>query len=296
MPASTCRCSSPAAASAAATASSCSGVSSFGHDHAGDDRAQRRRGRRRRTTRSAPGSPARTPRCRGARPRARAPTCPGVLSGRRLAVGRHRVLEVERDRVGRRARQLAQHVGLARRARTAGCAGERARGSRRPAVPVHERVAAGAWHTSSSRWLKPRCSNVTMPWSGRDFDSRAATTSDSPWRVSPANIGAGNATSSNPRLATVVPCVVSSTEMPTSRPRVKRLLTSGRPNSVPAAYSASRWSARRVQRHGGEEHVVGLGDRAGERVRHDEADGQLLEPPSVMRRLHSGRLLLVSRP
>ncbi len=38
----------------------------------------------------------------------------GVLAGRGLAVGRHRVLEVERDRVGRRARHLAQHVGLAR--------------------------------------------------------------------------------------------------------------------------------------------------------------------------------------
>ena len=38
-----------------------------------------------------------------------------------------------------------------------------------------------ARHTSSSRWLKPRCSNVTMPCSGRDFDARAATTSVSAW-------------------------------------------------------------------------------------------------------------------
>src|SRR5205823_197603 len=45
-----------------------------------------------------------------------------------------------------------------------------------------------------------------------------------------------------PRLATVVPRVVSPTLMPITSPRVKMLLTSGRPNSVVFANSASRCS------------------------------------------------------
>src|SRR4029453_11287323 len=40
---------------------------------------------------------------------------------------------------------------------------------------------------------------------------------------------------SNPRLPTVVPSVVSPTERPTATPSVKRLLTSGLPNSACAA-------------------------------------------------------------
>src|SRR5947209_10130727 len=43
-----------------------------------------------------------------------------------------------------------------------------------------------------------------------------------------------------PRLATVVPNVVSPTVRPMTRPKVKMLLTSGRPNSVVLANSASR--------------------------------------------------------
>src|ERR1043166_8047267 len=43
-----------------------------------------------------------------------------------------------------------------------------------------------------------------------------------------------------PRLATVVPRVVSRTVMPMTSPKVKMLLTSGRPNSVVLANSASR--------------------------------------------------------
>src|SRR3954451_15805471 len=45
-----------------------------------------------------------------------------------------------------------------------------------------------------------------------------------------------------PRLATVVPKVVSPTLIPITSPRVKILLTSGRPNSVVLANSASRCS------------------------------------------------------
>src|ERR1051325_5436317 len=43
-----------------------------------------------------------------------------------------------------------------------------------------------------------------------------------------------------PRLATVVPRAVSPTVMPMTSPKVKMLLTSGRPNSVVFANSASR--------------------------------------------------------
>src|SRR4051794_15382371 len=45
-----------------------------------------------------------------------------------------------------------------------------------------------------------------------------------------------------PRLATVVPRVVSPTLIPITRPSVKMLLTRGRPNSVVLANSASRCS------------------------------------------------------
>src|SRR4029453_2612609 len=50
--------------------------------------------------------------------------------------------------------------------------------------------------------------------------------------VSPWNTGLGNSTFSKPRLPTVVPSVVSPTLSPTATPRVKRLLTSGFPNSA----------------------------------------------------------------
>jgi hypothetical protein len=83
---------------------------------------------------------------------------------------------------------------------------------------------------------------VTIPASGRDLLTRAATTSVRVEIVSPANTGAGNATSVMPRLATSVPMVRLCTDMPIIRPSVYSEFTSGRPNSVKAAYSASRCS------------------------------------------------------
>src|SRR5690242_3786642 len=103
-------------------------------------------------------------------------------------------------------------------------------------------AARTAMQTVSSRWLRPRCSNVTMPVPGRDRDRRASMTSVTTWMVSPANTGAGRSTREKPRLATVVPRVSSWTDRPTTRPSVNRLFTSGWPNSVLAANSASRWS------------------------------------------------------
>ena len=52
------------------------------------------------------------------------------------------------------------------------------------AVRVHS-------HTSSSRWLKLRCAQVTMPALGRDLLSRTAMHSLSLRSVSPANTGLG---------------------------------------------------------------------------------------------------------
>ena len=60
-------------------------------------------------------------------------------------------------------------------------------------------------------------------------DSVAART------VSPSNSGAGNRTSVIPKLAIVVPTVVSLTEMPIIRPRVNSEFISGRPHSVSVA-------------------------------------------------------------
>src|SRR5688500_17807842 len=53
--------------------------------------------------------------------------------------------------------------------------------------------------------------------------------------VSPWKTGLGNSTFSKPRLPTVVPSVVSPTEIPTAMPSVSRLFTSGLPNSALAA-------------------------------------------------------------
>ena len=46
-----------------------------------------------------------------------------------------------------------------------------------------------------------------MPWAGRLRDARVDRTTVSALMVSPARTGAGNDTASNPRFATIVPCV-----------------------------------------------------------------------------------------
>ena len=71
-----------------------------------------------------------------------------------------------------------------------------------------------------------------MPASGRDLLSRRLTTLVCTRSVSPWKTGLGKRTSVMPRLATVVPSVVSFTVMPIIRPSVNRLLTMRWPNSV----------------------------------------------------------------
>ena len=83
---------------------------------------------------------------------------------------------------------------------------------------------------------------VRVPASGRDLLSRRLSTVVFTCSVSPWNTGLGKRVSVMPRFATVVPSVVSLTDIPIVRPSVNRLLTSGRLNSVVAAKCASRCS------------------------------------------------------
>src|SRR5690606_24691134 len=80
--------------------------------------------------------------------------------------------------------------------------------------------------TVSSFWLVAQCSNSTSPTSGLDLLSRSETTRVWAFSVSPWNTGLGKRTSVIPRLATVVPSVVSYTVMPTRMPSVYMLLNS----------------------------------------------------------------------
>src|SRR5260370_28462886 len=89
---------------------------------------------------------------------------------RRLAVGRDRVLEVEDEAVGGQRERLGEHLLVAARDEV----------ERAPAAhAVFLRIIAlrRATMTTSPCWFRARCSKVTMPHCGRDFDSRFPTTS-----------------------------------------------------------------------------------------------------------------------
>lgn len=107
--------------------------------------------------------------------------------------------------------------------------------------------------------------------------------------VSPINTGFGNVVLSTPWLPSVVPRIVSPTEGPTTRPRVKTLLTRIRPWMVPLANSASRCSAIPRQRR--EQQVVRLGDRAPRLVRELASDLEFFEVPSGHRTLPLAAML-----
>src|SRR5882762_4194886 len=154
------------------------------------------------------------------------------LARQRAAFGRHRVFQVEDERVGSnvgRLQQLALAVGW-----------NKQQGTQRHGCGV---LSISAWRkqtqTSSPRWLKPWWRKVTTPCPGRESLGRFSTTVVTARRVSPANTGWGNRTSVMPRFATVVPRVVSCTDNPITSPRVNMLLKRGRPNSVWRQYSAS---------------------------------------------------------
>src|SRR6185437_16013024 len=152
------------------------------------------------------------------------------VARRRLAVRHHAVLEVENDCVGVAVERLHDFPLAVGRDEQPGSGLGHCGFFWISAVRVHS-------HTSSSRWLKLRCAQVTMPALGRDLLSRTAMHSLSLRSVSPANTGLGKTNLSYPRFATSVPKVVSCTLTPTIRLKVKQLLTSGFLNSVFAAAS-----------------------------------------------------------
>src|SRR5204863_8741712 len=90
---------------------------------------------------------------------------------RGLAIRRHRVFQVEDQTVGGQRERLRDHLLVA-----AGDEMERATAGHHASF-----LRIIAWRrqriTTSPCWFLPRCSNVTMPHCGRDFDSRLSTTS-----------------------------------------------------------------------------------------------------------------------
>jgi hypothetical protein len=96
--------------------------------------------------------------------------------------------------------------------------------------------------------------------------------------VSPAKTGAGNWTSEMATCAMIVPGVSSATGSPATSAAVNMLFTSGRPNSLRAAYSVSRCIGAGFMVIRGEQHVAGLGDRPPGHVLHVGPHRKLLEP------------------
>ena len=106
----------------------------------------------------------------------------------RLLRRRDAVLQVEDHRVGAAFQRLHHLLVAVRR-------DEQPAARRWPAVAHAGFFRSSAervhLHTSSPRWLKLRCSQVTMPALGRDLLSRTSRHSLSLRSVSPTNTGAG---------------------------------------------------------------------------------------------------------
>ena len=98
--------------------------------------------------------------------------------------GRDAVLEVEDDGVGVALKRLGDLPFAVRRNEQPGPGLAHCAFFCRSAVRVHSQ-------TSSPRWLKLRCAQVTIPALGRDLLSRTARHSLSLRSVSPANTGLG---------------------------------------------------------------------------------------------------------
>jgi len=149
-------------------------------------------------------------------------------------------------RVGRRRGSLRSMFGAARRREQQAPHAGGGRGAARPSSrsPVHERVAAGL-HTSSSCWLKPRCSKRDDALIGSRARRAAATNLGLRVERVARETRRREGDLLEPRFATVVPWVVSSTEMPTSKPSVNRAV-----DDRPAELGARRVLASRCSRAG----------------------------------------------
>src|ERR1700738_4885156 len=159
--------------------------------------------------------------------------CGGGLACCRFPSWCDRVLKIENQRVGAAIQglgELALAVGRHKEHRTQFHAGLFS-------ISAWRRQVATSWPL----WLSPRCTKVTMPAFGRERLSRNSATVVTARIVSPANTGDPKRTSVMPRLATVVPSVVSCTDRPITKPSVNMLFMSGRPNSVVLQSSASIW-------------------------------------------------------
>ena len=118
----------------------------------------------------------------------------------------------------------------------------------------------------------------TMPASGRDRDARFDAISVTTLMVSPSKSGWGNVTSVMPRLAMVVPSVVSLTEMPIIRPEGEERVHEGlSPLGLGGAEMRIDMQRLRIERHVGKQHVVHLRHGARQPVRHGFADDEILE-------------------
>ena len=97
--------------------------------------------------------------------------------------------------------------------------------------------------TTSPCWFRPVCFMVTIPWPGRDEDSRFPVTTVSVYRVSPWYIGCGKDTSVRPSWAMMVPWVSCGTDCPTTVARVNMEFIRRWPNGCSALQAASRCRA-----------------------------------------------------
>ena len=97
--------------------------------------------------------------------------------------------------------------------------------------------------TTVPSWFRPVCCMVTIPWPGREPESRFPVITVSVYSVSPWYSGCGKDTSVRPSWAMMVPWVSCDTDCPTTVDSVNMELTSRWPNGCPALQAASRCSA-----------------------------------------------------
>ena len=192
-------------------------------------------------------------------------------AARRLLLRRRDgILQVEDQRVGAGAERLVELRGRRRRGR---------RGASAPSARplLHEGLAA-ADRDQRVVLVEALVLELDDAGVGRDFDSRLAITSVVTCTVSPWKSGFGKRTSVIPRLAIVVPTVVSLTEMPIIRPSVKSEFISGWPHSVSVSQIVAVDMERlRVEGQAGEEDIVHLRDGAPERMVEELRELEVLE-------------------
>ena len=131
--------------------------------------------------------------------------------------------------------------------------------------------------TISPRWLNAWCSNSTTPASGARLDTRTERTIDRARIVSPWNTGLGNSTLFMPRLAIVVPSVVSPTRHADHQPQREQRVDDALAEFGGLRKLLVQMQRLRIQRQRAEQHIVHLGDGAAERMLEGLAFVEVLE-------------------